>query len=44
MTTMKILLRMIHADDIDSAEIAMVINRINKFAEENLLVYDKVFD
>ncbi len=28
-------------DDIDSAEIAMVINRINKFAEENLLVYDK---
>ena len=28
-------------NDIDSAEIAMVINRINKFAEENLLVYDK---
>ena len=28
-------------DDIDSAEIAMVINRIKKFAEENLLIYDK---
>ena len=29
------------ADDIDSAEIAMVINRIKKFTEENFLVYDK---
>ena len=28
-------------DDIDSAEIAMVINRIKKFTEENLLIYDK---
>ena len=28
-------------DDIDSAEIALVINRIKKFTEENFLIYDK---